>query len=176
MRKTEGGQETSEGLWAVWVHTGPAQVQGRSRRIIHTLDSPLTWSNSGCSWRSKGHSSSHTMDRTLCDTRLLICSWGRGKELSQPQSPPRLQETAFALGVETWCLHPAWHWSPERWGKETVHIWSPALMQMKHSLTSTRWGQEAHLSTQQLANRDRKAEKVLPLRLRHRACLKPRLQ
>ena len=103
MRKTEGGQETSEGLWAVWVHTGPAQVQGCSRRIIHTLDSPLTWSNSGCSWRSKGHSSSHTMDRTLCDTRLLICSWGRGKELSQPQSPTRLQETAFALGVETWC-------------------------------------------------------------------------
>ena len=67
-----------------------------------------------------------------------------------------------------------WHWSPERQGKETVHIWSPALMQMKHSLTSTRWGQEAHLSTQQLANRDGKAEKVLPLRLGHRACLKPR--
>ena len=47
-------------------------------------------------------------------------------------------------------------------------------MRRKHSLTSTRWGQEAYSSTQQLANRDRKAEKVLPLRLGHRACLKPR--
>ena len=174
MRKTEGGQETSEGLWAVRVHAGPAQMQGRSRHIIHTLDPPLTWSNSGCSWRSKGHSSSHTMDGTLCDTRLLICSWGRGKELSQPQSPPGRRKLPLPWGWKPGVFTLHWHWSAETRGKETVHIWSPALMRRKHSLTSTRWGQEAYSSTQQLANRDRKAEKVLPLRLGHRACLKPR--
>lgn len=91
MRKTEGGQETSESLWVARVHTGPTQVQGCSRRITHALDPPLTRSNSGCSWRSKGH---HGQDFVRHKAAHLFL----GKELSQPR-PPRLQETAFALGV-----------------------------------------------------------------------------
>ena len=105
MRKTEGGQETSESLWVARVHTGPTQVQGCSRRITHALDPPLTRSNSGCSWRSKGH---HGQDFVRHKAAHLFLGVGQGTVTAPSLPDCRKPPLPWGWGGQkTWCLHPA---------------------------------------------------------------------